>query len=221
MSNARLSALATQTLTLLFERSRMQSLSPEPSQLHLPQITANLETLRTAVLASPPYAAETEDLRVQYERLLDMLGEAEAQKAGLERIPPPREPTPPPQPLSPSPTPSSDTPYEPYTDDPGVSDHGILLQQHEMMSDQDTRLDVLSSSIGRQHHLSLQINDELDTHSGLLDTLDTDLDSTHDRMTSARRRLDRVARGAKANGSSVTIALLIVVLLILIVVFKT
>jgi syntaxin 8 len=105
---------------------------------------------------------------------------------------------------------------------------------------QDAHLDHLSSSIGRQHHISLQIGDELEVHTGLLDALDTELDGTGARMSSARRKLERVAQGAKRNGNShhrcpsnvqfahllglgstVTIALLILILLILIVVFKT
>ena len=62
-------------------------------------------------------------------------------------------------------------------------------------------LDRLANSISRQHHISLQINDELDVHTGLLEELDTDLDRTGDRLRSARRRLDTVARGAVANGA--------------------
>jgi len=89
------------------------------------------------------------------------------------------------------------------------------------MDEQDDHLEHLSQSISRQHHISLQINDELDTHTGLLEGLDHDLDRTQSRMGNARRRLERVARGAKANGSSVTIALLILILLLLIIVFKT
>jgi syntaxin 8 len=107
--------------------------------------------------------------------------------------------------------------------------------------EQDEHLDRLSHSISRQHHISLQINDELDVHAGLLEELDTDLERTETMMTSARRRLDRVAKGAKDNGqllsvifmtrvvdleynyagSTVAIAALILVLLILIIVFKT
>lgn len=76
-------------------------------------------------------------------------------------------------------------------------------------------------------------------HTGLLEELDTELDTTHSRLSGARRRLDRVAKGARENGaciptgfvkaavvdttigSTVTIGLLILVLLILIIVFKT
>jgi syntaxin 8 len=78
-------------------------------------------------------------------------------------------------------------------------------------------------------------------HSGLLEELDTDIDRTHSRLSSARRRLDRVAQGAKENsehlsnfaqlaiadefnssvGSAVAIGVIIFILLILIIIFKT
>ncbi|KAG6829904.1 hypothetical protein H0H87_009806 [Tephrocybe sp. NHM501043] len=121
----------------------------------------------------------------------------------------------------------AEQPYTPYTDNPddGVDPHeqnGILLQtQRRMMDEQDVHLDHLSHSITRQHHISLQINDELDVHHGLLEELDTDLDRTEGRLSRARRNLDRVARGVRNNGSTVTIGLLIFVLLILIIIFKT
>jgi len=129
-------------------------------------------------------------------------------------------PTPPLKPPAKDPEPI----YSPYTDDPeaGYHEDGIMLQtQRRMMDEQDNHLDMLSHSITRQHHISLQINDELDVHTGLLEELDTELDRTGSRLTGARRRLDQVARGAKNNGSTVAIGLLIFVLLILIIIFKT
>ena len=69
-----------------------------------------------------------------------------------------------------------------------------------MMDEQDQRLDILSNSISRQHHISLQINDELDSHVGLLEELDNDVDRTSSRLRAARKRLDQVAKGAKNNG---------------------
>lgn len=125
-------------------------------------------------------------------------------------------PTPPPK------LPARDTEpiYSPYTDDPevGYDEPGIMLQTQRRMMDglccyvipchliltslteQDEHLDQLSHSITRQHHISLQINDELDVHTGLLEELDTDLDRTESRLTGARRRLNQVAKGAKNNG---------------------
>ena len=67
-------------------------------------------------------------------------------------------------------------------------------------TDQDVHLDTLSRSITRQHDLSMQINDELDVHTGLLEELDHDLDNTESRLSRAGQRLGRVAKGAKEHG---------------------
>ncbi|TFK23997.1 hypothetical protein FA15DRAFT_669969 [Coprinopsis marcescibilis] len=125
----------------------------------------------------------------------------------------------------------STTVFPPYKDDPrvverdddGSSDEaGVLLQsQRFMMQDQDQRLDELSHSINRQHHISLQIGDELEVHQGLLEDLDAGIDGTAGRLGSAKKRLDRVAKGIKENSSVFMIGVLIFVLLILIIVLKT
>ncbi len=112
------------------------------------------------------------------------------------------------------------------------------LTKNSNFAEQDQRIDELSNSINRQHHISLQINDELDTHHGLLQELDTDLDRTESRLRKARRKLDTLARGVKGNsmpypvmlsggltdwclGSVIIIGVLIIILLILIIRFKT
>lgn len=48
--------------------------------------------------------------------------------------------------------------------------------------------------------MSLQINEELDVHHGLLQDLDTEIDRTQGRLGKARKKLDHVARGIKENG---------------------
>jgi len=155
-----------------------------------------------------------------------MLGENGAEIESLQDDPSP-SPSPVPPPRSPSPRAAMKvTQFAPYTDDPEAGHeeeepHVVLQTQRRMINDQDAHLEVLSSSINRQHHLSLQINEELDTHTGLLEELDTDLDRTDSRLAGARRRLDRVAKGAKENSSTVIIAILILVLLLLIIIFKT
>lgn len=175
-------------------------------------------------------------LRSQYERMRGMLGQ-EADVVGIPSLQVEESqtanayssssssslnsPVPPPVPKNTEPP---YTPYAPYTDDPEAalpSSTEMLHAQRQMMDDQDVHLDRLSHSINRQRDISLQINDELDVHTGLLEDLDHELDNTGDRLSGARRRLDRVARGAKENGSTVMIALLILVLLILIIIFKT
>lgn len=116
--------------------------------------------------------------------------------------------------------------FAPYTDDPeqGTTppEPATLLQVQRLLIDgrrsnwsgfsssenlrtvlteQDQRLDELSHSINRQHHISIQINDELDVHQGLLQEFDADLDRTDSRLRKARRKLDTLARGVKENGS--------------------
>lgn len=65
--------------------------------------------------------------------------------------------------------------------------------------EQDAHLDNLALSVGRQRDISIQINDELGTHTGLLEALDEDLDNTGNRLTNARQRLDKFSRGVKGN----------------------
>ncbi|KAF9652744.1 hypothetical protein BDM02DRAFT_3153570 [Thelephora ganbajun] len=243
MSLAKLTSLSTQTLSLLLERQRIQSLptstGTSTSSLHLRQITKNLQQLRAGILElrqiDGPFSEAVDLLSGQYDRMRVMLGpdadvngssthpSAVLSPSSLERpvqepllgFSPPRAPPPP----------ASGDVFTPYTDDPDASGYEsteMMLQgQRRIMDEQDDQLEHLSQSISRQHHISLQINDELDTHTGLLEGLDHDLDRTQSRMGNARRRLERVARGAKANGSSVTIALLILILLLLIIIFKT
>ena len=117
--------------------------------------------------------------------------------------------------------------YSPYTDDPeaqGGYDPNVMLQtqRHMMdgkatsfeqnfvtavgltslpMTDQDNQLSHLSTSLNRQHTLSEAINSELEVHHGLLEELDTDLEGTQSRLGGARRRLDRVAKGVRGNGT--------------------
>ncbi|KAF5352248.1 hypothetical protein D9757_012506 [Collybiopsis confluens] len=128
---------------------------------------------------------------------------------------------------SPSPPPADYSgPFAPYTDEPSSSyedtDPRALLQnQQQLLDTQDTHLSLLSDSISRHHTLSLQINSELDTHHGLLEELDTELDQTEGRLGRARKRLNRVSRGLRGNGSTVCIGVLILLLLVLIIAFKT
>jgi len=249
MSLAKLTSQSTQTLSLLLERQRLQTLpsfnssrstdASKPS-LHLAQITKNLNRLRTGILELEAKEGRTEAvtlLRSQYERMRGMLGDDSAEIESLA-VDTPKDASPSPSPpaslaeahtlLPAFPHKDSEPLYSPYSDDPEggypmeEQEPSMLLQtQRRMMDEQDEHLDQLSHSINRQHHVSLQINDELDVHTGLLEELDTDLDQTQNRLSSARRRLDRVARGAKNNGSTVTIGVLILVLLILIIIFKT
>ena len=87
---AKLTSLSTQTLSLLLERQRLQTISAggNGNSLHLPQITRNLNQLRTGVLDLEEKEGSTEAVRLlksQYERMRGMLG-PEAETAGIARL---------------------------------------------------------------------------------------------------------------------------------------
>ncbi|KAF8154697.1 hypothetical protein B0H34DRAFT_661204 [Crassisporium funariophilum] len=221
------------------------------NSLHFPQIKRNLNQLRVGILALEAKDGSSIEtarlLRNQYDRMRGMLAEGEQAEIPRCQTPPtnstsslePEDTLPPPKgdtsrPSGPTHTTSgrdsllSQPTFAPYTDDPeqgfGVEppEPATMLQtQRYIMEEQDAQLDQLSHSINRQHHISLQINEELDVHSGLLQELDTDIDRTQGRLSRAQRGLDQVARGVKNNSSVVAIGLLIFVLLILIIRYKT
>lgn len=229
---ARLQAIGSKTLTLAMERQRLLSISPPSKSILSPvgnggnnssvtTIVKNLTTLRDGILSiedSQGATQQTRGLREQYESILSVLGEEDASAAGLQSLPlPPKRHVEPLLPAASTPPLSS----SPFQDNPQQSDQEMFSEQTQIMRDQDTQLETLSHSIGRQHHLSLQINDELGEQVGLLDGLDEDLDRTGMRMSRAQRTLDKVSQGAKDNCSTMSIGIVILILLLLIIIFKT
>jgi syntaxin 8 len=232
MSLAKLTALSTQTLSLLLERQRLQSLSPavaegaSNSSLHLPQITRNLAQLRSGILELESTGDHSEAvvlLRNQHVRMRGMVG-LDAVIEPLPESTATQEDDPQawekPQDVWPA---VGNQAFTPYTDDPEAGGDPVFVLQNQQRlmdgaccarlvyeaflfnesvwtTDQDVHLDSLSRSITRQRDLSMQINDELEVHTGLLEELDHDLDDTGNRLGRARQRLGRVANGAKEHG---------------------
>jgi syntaxin 8 len=150
MSLARLTALSTQTLSLLLERQRLQSLSPAViegatnSSLHLPQITRNLALLRSGILELEATGEHNEAvflLRNQHVRMRGMVGS----DAVIEPLP---EPTPIQEDNDPQ---AREKPqhawpavdkhaFTPYTDDPEAGrDPVSLLQDQQRLMDGASR----------------------------------------------------------------------------------
>lgn len=159
MSLAKLTSISTQTLSLLLERQRLQTLPsyssqttgpspPQPNNLHLAQITQNLNSLRSGILALEAKEGRSDAvtlLRNQHERMRGMLGAREDD--GVERfvaaaVPclltsrltdcgPSLEPQRPPVQLIPTPPP--EPVYTPYTDDPDAEPAELLQTQRQMM----------------------------------------------------------------------------------------
>jgi syntaxin 8 len=116
----------------------------------------------------------------------------------------------------------------PYRDDPSPStpdvstlDNQQIHAYHDrVIRDQDDQLDQLSSSIGRQRELSMQIGNELDGQVMLLDDVEEGVDRHAAQFVRARGRLDRFSRKARENWSLTVIVVLIIILVLLIVITK-
>ncbi|KDN53210.1 snare-domain-containing protein [Tilletiaria anomala UBC 951] len=96
----------------------------------------------------------------------------------------------------------------------------LLRSQKDQMQDQDAQLDKLGASIARQHHLSLQMNEELESQGELLNELDDGVGQTTLRLGRASNQTDRFRRAARDHASSCTIIGLIMILVTLIAIFK-
>jgi len=115
---------------------------------------------------------------------------------------------------------------QPYTDDETTPDQSQLSNEQihtyhkQVLSDQDAQLDALSSSIGRQRMLGIQMGDEMDDQNAMLDDVEQGVDRFQGNLDRARGRLGKVARKAKDNWSWVTIGVLILILVLLLIILN-
>jgi len=145
MSLAKLTALSTQTLSLLLERQRLQSLSAAVtadgtnSSLHLPQITRNLAQLRSGIMELESFGDHSEAvvlLRNQHARMRGMIG----LDAVIEPLPEPtvtQEVGLPSEEMIQNTRPAiSKQVFTPYTDDPEAGrDPVFVLQEQQRLMD--------------------------------------------------------------------------------------
>ncbi|KAF1814313.1 SNARE complex subunit [Eremomyces bilateralis CBS 781.70] len=116
----------------------------------------------------------------------------------------------------------------PYRDDPDdespdqshLNNQQIHQYHSQVLREQDTQLDALGESIGRQRDLSIQIGDELDNQALLLDDVDERTDRHQSQLDRAKTRVNKIGRAARDNWSMTIIILLIVILILLIVILK-
>ncbi|KAJ3145959.1 hypothetical protein HDU86_000583 [Geranomyces michiganensis] len=104
--------------------------------------------------------------------------------------------------------------------DNSEDDHprGALQLQQRIMDDQDTQLDELSATIGRQKQIGIMINDELDLHVDLLLETEDRVDNTQRRLAGAGRRLEQVFKDGARNSKGSTVICILVCILILVIV---
>jgi hypothetical protein len=166
MSLAKLTALSTQTLSLLLERQRLQSLSPAVtadvtnSSLHLPQITRNLAQLRSGIIeleSSGEHSEAVELLRNQHVRMRGMVGsdaviEPLSEPTATQEVSPPGE-----EKLQNTWPAVNKQVFTPYTDDPEAGrDPVFMLQEQQRMMDGACRACLLGRLSLQQRSRGLQ-----------------------------------------------------------------
>lgn len=90
------------------------------------------------------------------------------------------------------------------------SDRQLLL-----MRQQDEELDELSASVVRIGDVGLTIHDELLAHDKILSELDTEMDSTSNRLDFVQKRIAMVMKKASIKGQMMMICFLIVLFIVL------
>lgn len=98
-----------------------------------------------------------------------------------------------------------------------LDNRGIISLQQQVMKNQDTELEHLEHSVVRTKHIALQINEETQLHNHLLEELETDLDSTSNRLALAQKKLKMVMRKASGCKTQLLVFLLIVILMLVII----
>lgn len=100
-----------------------------------------------------------------------------------------------------------------------ISNKELFIQQQQELLNQDSHLDILSSSIKNTHYMSLDINREIeDQNDHVLQDLENLVDNNGRSLRRAQRRLEIFEKTAKENGPCFTIVILIIILLFLLVV---
>ncbi|KAI3899696.1 hypothetical protein MKW92_015182 [Papaver armeniacum] len=81
----------------------------------------------------------------------------------------------------------------------GLDNHGLVGLQRQVIREQDEGLDKLHDTVLSTKHIALTVNEELDLHTRLIDTLDEHVESVDSRLQRVQKRvaiLNRRTRGA-------------------------
>nr|GMC79282.1 syntaxin-51-like [Ipomoea batatas] len=97
----------------------------------------------------------------------------------------------------------------------GLDNQGLVSFQRQVMKEQDDDLGKLEESVLSTKHVALAINEELNLHTGLLDSLDHHVETTNTRLQRVQRRLAML--NMRTKGGCTWLFLLVIFIVILIV----
>ncbi|GAB4846081.1 Syntaxin-52 [Ancistrocladus abbreviatus] len=106
----------------------------------------------------------------------------------------------------------------------GLDNQGIVSLQRQIMREQDEGLDKLEETVTSTKHVALAVNEELDLHSRLIDSLDYQVDVTGSRLQRVTRNLAMMSKRMKGSCSCMCIVLttagIVILILVIIVLIK-
>lgn len=103
------------------------------------------------------------------------------------------------------------------SDTESLTDREFFIQQQQTVLAQNDQLDELAGSARRQRQIGEVINEELGSQDVLLRDLEAQVDHSHRRLQTAKRRLGKVNERMKEHGHCLTIAALTAILFVLVV----
>lgn len=71
----------------------------------------------------------------------------------------------------------------------GLDNHGLVGLQRQVIREQDEGLDKLHDTVLSTKHIALAVNEELDLHTRLIDTLDEHVESVDSRLQRVQKRV--------------------------------
>lgn len=97
----------------------------------------------------------------------------------------------------------------------GLDNQGLVGFQRQVMREQDEGLEKLEESVLSTKHIALAVNEELDLHTRLIDTLDDHVDSTDSRLRRVQKRLAVLNKRTKGGCSCMCMIWLVIVIVLL------
>ncbi|PIA54872.1 hypothetical protein AQUCO_00901046v1 [Aquilegia coerulea] len=96
-----------------------------------------------------------------------------------------------------------------------LDNQGLVGFQRQVMKEQDEGLEKLEETVLSTKHIALAVNEELDLHTRLIDTLDDHVDTTDSRLRRVQKRLAFLNKRTKGGCSCMCMLLLVIAIAIL------
>ncbi|CAA6667911.1 unnamed protein product [Spirodela intermedia] len=97
----------------------------------------------------------------------------------------------------------------------GLDNYGVVGLQRQIMKEQDENLEKLEVSVVSTKHIALAVNEELDLHTRLIDSLDQHVDSTGSRLQRVQKRLAILNKRTRGGCSCTSLLLAVIAIVIL------